>query len=123
MGRDRFGRAKTFKHNNSKIQCPCGGFYTSAVYSGSFASTDPQANHEKTKMHQEFVANGNKMSKKVKEKLEIKAAKELEEQRTALEEKRAHQVLCGCGSYHNNNYNAKQKHLSTAKHDKWAAKK
>lgn len=117
MGRYGYGKPKAQKYQNTKIKCPCGGYYTSATYSGSYANIDPKTKHEESKMHQEFVANGNKMSAKVKEKLEKKAAAE-------LAEKRAGQVLCGCGSWYNvkDNGPAKAKHLGTAKHAKWAGK-
>ena len=115
----RYQIAKPKAYKNSKIQCPCGGHYTDAVYKGSFYNEDPQTNHEKTKMHQEYVANGNKMSTKIKEKLETKAKKELAEKAANLALKRVGQVHCGCGSYYNNNYHCRETHLCTAKHMKW----
>jgi len=123
----KYYQLKPKAYKNSKTQCPCGGFYTDAVYTGDYANINPKINHEKTKMHQDYVNNGNKMSSGVKAKLEKAAAKEKEEREAAKEEreaalaeKRKTQTLCGCGSYYNNN--TEDRHFDTAKHSKWAAK-
>jgi hypothetical protein len=100
----------------------CGGFYTDAIYTGVHANIDPQTNHEKTKMHQDFVNNGNKMSNVVKAKLEKAAAKKEEEKNAALTLKRKDQILCGCGSYYNKEGRRKHNHFNTAKHSKWMEK-
>lgn len=114
------GYTKPKAYKNNKIHCACGGSYTDAVYAGSFANCDGKASHELTKMHQKFLANGNKMDEKVKARLDKAAANAQLEKDRALNEKRAGQVHCGCGSYYNKNMMAKEKHFETAKHEKWA---
>lgn len=94
MGRYSYSH-KRVVYKNNKIQCQCGGHYTDATYQGSYANIDPQTKHEQTKMHQTFVANGNKMDKKVEARLIVAAAKAKEERDEALANKRANQTLCG----------------------------
>ena len=118
----KFFSSKPKAYKNNKIQCPCGGYSTDAVYSGHYANIDPQTNHETTNMHQDFIKNGNKMSSVVKEKLEKKERKIKEDKDAAIALKREKQILCGCGSYYNNDQKAKERHLNTAKHAKWVRK-
>ena len=103
------------------VHCPCGGTYLEGVYSYL-----PQLNHENTKMHQEFLSNGNVMNTKVKAKLDKKAADKKAEKDDALALKRDNQTLCGCGSFFNKSYvdggRGEDRHFSTAKHVKWALK-
>ena len=56
------------KLSHRRITCECGGYYTDAVYSGVYEMISPKERHEKTKMHPEFIKNGNVMSEKLKEK-------------------------------------------------------
>lgn len=118
----KYFSSKSKAYSNSKTQCPCGGYYTDAVYSGAYANIDPQTNHEATNMHQEFIKNGNKMSSVVKAKLEKKERKVKEDKDAAIALKREKQILCGCGSYYNDDLKRKEKHFETAKHSKWESK-
>ena len=93
----KYARQKPKVYKNSKISCACGGFYTSAVYTGCYANMDPQKSHEETKMHQDFINRGKKMDPKVKERLAKAVSAAEQAKQNALAEKRAGQVLCGCG--------------------------
>ena len=106
------GSKKAFKaFKNATIYCDCGGFYTTASYSGTFSNCDPQASHEKSKMHQKYLETG---IKKVRALTETKK----------LEGK----VQCPCGSvYKDNGYGiyqgaGKTSHENTKKHRKWVEK-
>ena len=106
MGKFGYSKQKTFK--NSTTYCECGGHYTNATYSGSFANLDPKASHERSKLHQNFLQTG---EKKVRQSTE--------------EKKMEGKVQCGCGStYSNTGYGAfensgRKKHERTKKHQKW----
>ena len=117
--------SKRKSYNKAKrermVLCPCGGSFLEGVFTNL-----PRYKHENTKMHQDYLSNGNVMNTKVKAKLDKKAADKKAEKDDALARRRDNQTLCGCGSFVNKAYvdggRGEDKHFGTAKHVKWALK-